>query len=126
LEIDSTSTLLGLKFKGLTTHPIHLGLFALNLYMLIHFLWCAWDSIVEWKLRVTSTIDIVKNTWIDEIQDITDDSRQSTLPNRWLQSGKNLGNLTTITEIILGDLKEWMEKVPVATESNDAKKRQVF
>lgn len=125
LVIDPSSTLLGLKFQGLTTHSIHLGMLALNLYMLIHFLWCAWDSIIEWKLRVTGTREILKNTFGDESQDVTNDPRQSTLHNWWLERGKKFDNLTTKTDDTLRDLEEWMKKVPDYTDNNDASTRQV-
>ena len=55
LEIDPTSSILGLKFKNLSSDSLMYGLLILNGYMLVHFLWCSVDTFQEWSIRVTGT-----------------------------------------------------------------------
>jgi len=126
LDVDPSSTLLGLKFKGLTTNSIHTGLLVLNVYMFIHFIWCAWDSILEWKLRITGTRQILKTTWEDECTDQAENPQQSTLYNWWLERARKIGNLTEKTAELSNKLNGWIDNVPVSTHKDDVYTRQSY
>ncbi len=48
LKINSSSTLLGLKFDGLNTNIIYIGLLVLISFSSINFIWSSIDSFQEW------------------------------------------------------------------------------
>ena len=103
LEIESTSSILGLKFKGLDNAAITSGLLILNGYMLVHFLWCSIDAFQEWGLRVTGTrLSFVTTAKLGSIHgDYPSDPRQSSLYNWWKDEAGKIGSLADpITEIV--------------------------
>jgi hypothetical protein len=55
IQIDPSSAIFGLKFKGLTDELLYYGLLVLIVYFLIHFVWCAYESLQEWEVRITGT-----------------------------------------------------------------------
>ncbi len=55
VRVAQANTLLGISFEGLTADTLKKGLLAVNVYMLVHFLWCMFDELQEWRLRVTGT-----------------------------------------------------------------------
>lgn len=95
LHIDSESTFLGLKFKGLNDIIITRALFWITLYLLIHFLWSAWDNFVEWRLRITGTkvAFITAGVYVSEHGDYPSDPRQSTLYHWWKSQAQKIDEL---------------------------------
>jgi hypothetical protein len=88
LKINGDSSILGLKFENLTDELCRSILLTTNIYLFIHFLWCAWDSFVEWRLRVTGTKLAYKTGFTishdaEAAADHPDDQRQSTLYSWW-------------------------------------------
>src|SRR5690242_8280755 len=55
LHIDPGSTIVGLKFSGLNDRVLRGALLLVESYLLIHFLWAAFDGVLAWRLRVTGT-----------------------------------------------------------------------
>jgi hypothetical protein len=55
LRINADSSILGLRFTGLSDPVIRFTLAAIILYLLFHFVWVSRDSFLEWKLRITGT-----------------------------------------------------------------------
>jgi hypothetical protein len=66
----------------------------------LHFIWIAWESFAEWRLRLTGTrvAFITAGRWADSESDFPDDPRQSTLANWWRESASRLGHLTERVE----------------------------
>lgn len=98
VSIDSSSTIFGLKFNGLDDALLYKGLLILILYFLVHFVWCAYESLQEWEVRVTGT----KETFIcADDMDIDEavkppypsDPRNSTFYYWWSTQAKRIGTL---------------------------------
>ncbi|WP_155742598.1 hypothetical protein [Variovorax paradoxus] len=85
VRVSQTNTLLGISFDGLTADTLKKGLLAVNIYMLVHFLWCMLDELQEWRLRITGTRSayITGGTFGSEDADYPSEPRQSTLHNWW-------------------------------------------
>lgn len=97
INIDSRSSLFGLQFQGWNMHLIHLVLFGLVTYFLVHFIWLAWDYFTEWKLRLTGTQTSYPGRAQPPEIDIANDLRQTTLYHWWLKYSRNI---TPLKEII--------------------------
>ena len=54
-ELDGNIQMNGLTLTGVKIENIWFTLFVINLYFFAHYLWEAWDSILEWRIRVTGT-----------------------------------------------------------------------
>lgn len=112
-KLDPKASILGFKFIGLTDEMMRAGLLAATLYLLIHFVWYVFDSLLEWRLRVTGTrVAFVTGAKAgSEHADYPDDPRQSTLYSWWLDRARQLQhssvNLTALDKI----LAEWEEAV---------------
>lgn len=96
LRIDDGSSLLGLKLSGLSDAVLRTGLLCVLAYLSIHFLWAAFDSFLEWRLRITGTrlSFITTARFASEDGDYPNDPRQSTLYTWWLNDAKRIGNLS--------------------------------
>ena len=97
ISIDPSSTIFGLKFNGLNDVLLYKGLLILILYFLIHFVWCAYESLQEWEVRVTGA----KESFIraddmdpdDAIkQPYPSDPRNSTFYYWWSTQAKRIGS----------------------------------
>lgn len=91
LHIKDDSSLLGLKFIGVTDRAIDIGLLLITAYLAIHFAWLVVDAYSEWRLRITGTrvAFITAPKWVSgEEPDYPDDPRQSTLYNWWVDKAK--------------------------------------
>lgn len=102
LHIEAGSTVFGLKFTGLTDAVVRASLFGITLYLLVHFLWGAFDNFLEWRLRISGTrvAFITAAVFTSEHGDYPSDSRQSTLYNWWKSHAGSIRNLgEKITEI---------------------------
>ena len=55
LHFGSGSSFLGLEITGLTDHVAYIALLVFVGYQLVHYVWCAWDAFLEWRLRITGT-----------------------------------------------------------------------
>jgi hypothetical protein len=95
VSISPKSTIFGLTFNNLRPEHITQGLLAITTYSFVHFLWCAIDSLQEWRLRITGTRVgfITAGIFADENGDYPRNPRQSTLYNWWLQKQKEMTSL---------------------------------
>jgi hypothetical protein len=109
LRITADSSILGLKFNGLSDPVIRNGLSALIGYLLLHFCWVSWDSLMEWRLRITGTRRgfVTGMMWESEHADIPSDPRQSTLYNWWKQQAGGIGNLAAMAEELKTKCSQW-------------------
>lgn len=119
LEIDPTSSILGLKFKGLDNSSLMLGLAILNTYMLFHFLWCSFDAFQEWGMRVTGTrLSFITTARLSsEHGDYPSDPRQTSLYHWWKDQANKIGSLSEPIIEINSKLEVWEKKVKEALES---------
>lgn len=85
LELAAGSSFLGLRFHGLTNSTVVTTLFIINFYMLIHFLWCGYDSILAWWVRITGTrlAFVTTGKLAAEDADYPSDPNQSSLYYWW-------------------------------------------
>lgn len=123
LHIDPGSTVLGLKFHGLSDTVLTNGLFGVTLYLLLHFVWSAIDSLLEWRLRVTGTkvAFVTTGMFASDHADYPRDPRQSTLYNWWKDDARKIGNLTGKLSEIEKQLREWDTRLKAQfTEKPDA------
>src|SRR6267143_4593268 len=95
LRISADSSVLGLKFTGLSDAVIRVTLAAVIAYLLFHFLGVAWDALVEWRLRITGTRAAFQTggMWGPDHADFPNDPRQSTLYNWWTHHNVLIGDV---------------------------------
>lgn len=113
LHIDPSSTVLGLKFTGLTDTVVRSGLFWITLYLIMHFIWSAWDNLLEWRLRITGTrVSFVTAAVLaSEHADHPNDPRQSTLYHWWIEEAQKIGNLAEKVSNIERQLQDWESRL---------------
>lgn len=121
LTLSEQSSFLGLKFIGLKNEYILKALFYLNIYFLLHFLWCAIDHLQEWRLRATGTkvAFITAATFASEYGDYPTDPRQTSLYNWWKDQAKKITSLKEPLDTINTKLANWENKVNKALEGKD-------
>lgn len=120
VKVSPTNTLLGVTFEGLTTTNLKTCLLLVNVYMFIHFLWCAADGIQEWRLRLTGTrvAFLTGATWGSEATDHPSEPRQSTLYNWWLDQTRRFKS----TDEAIQRIQSAIEQLAAATENPDTSK----
>lgn len=121
LSIDPASSVLGVRFQGLSDELIRKGLIIANAYLLIHFFWGGFDNWLEWGARLTGTrVAFVTTARIaSEHGDYPSDPRQSTLYNWWKDSASKISSLTEPLEITKEKLAAWEKRVEEAILKND-------
>lgn len=119
LEIDPTSSILGLKFNGLDNSSLMYGLAILNAYMLFHFIWCSFDAFQEWGMRVTGTrLSFITTARLSsEHGDYPSDPRQTSLYHWWKDQANNIGSLSEPVAEINRKLEIWESEVKEALEA---------
>ncbi len=87
LKASSNISIFGVSLEGATPDKIMLGLAAILIYSLTHYLWYCFELAGEWSLRVTGArLGFVTGAqWADEGVDYPADPKQSTLYTWWLQ-----------------------------------------
>jgi hypothetical protein len=99
IKISPESTFFGLKFSGLNNELIFKGLLLLLVYMLIHFLWCSYESLQEWEVKTTGTKKaFIPSGPYDAIDDAIShnypsDPRNSTLYYWWSTQASKIANI---------------------------------
>ena len=88
IKIDPTSTFFGLKFTGLSNDLIYSGLLVVIFYLLTNFVWCAYEALQEWEIRVTGAKGAFKRADKDDLDELVHpsypaDARNSTLYYWW-------------------------------------------
>ena len=113
LHVETTTSIFGLKFIGLTDHVVRVWLILIVSYSLIHFFWGAFDNLLEWRLRLTGTkvAFITGARFTSEHGDYPDDPRQSTLYNWWLQEAKKIDNIPGEIRNIEEMISDWDTKL---------------
>lgn len=95
LKIEAASSFLGLKFSGLDDQLFRYMLLGAVAYLAMHFVWCAADSFMEWRLRITGTkvAFVTTGTFASEHADYPNDPRQSTLHNWWKGQANSINGI---------------------------------
>lgn len=121
LVIDPSSSVLGVRFQGLSDELIRKGLLIANAYLLIHFLWGGFDSWLEWSARLTGTrvAFVTTGTFASEHGDYPSDPRQSTLYCWWKEQASRIASLTEPLEKTEEKLSRWEKRVEEAILKND-------
>lgn len=98
VKVSPTNTLLGVTFEGLTTATLKVCLLLVNVYMFVHFLWCAADYLQNWRLRITGTNVGFRFSpvWNTHGTDHPPDPQQSTLYNWWRDQSVVFKNMTEV------------------------------
>jgi hypothetical protein len=95
LRVNSDATLFGFRLTGLTDHAVRVALATAIIYLAAHFTWIAWESFLEWRLRLTGTrvAFVTTGRFANAEGDYPSDPRQSTLLNWWLEAAQRIGDL---------------------------------
>ena len=100
VEIDPKGSIFGLHFLNLEWPMILSGLFTMNMYLLIHFIWISLDVYNEHRLRVSGAKELRKGVHDNGWGDYPSDPRQSTLYSYWKKQKESVADLSlTINEI---------------------------
>lgn len=114
VNIRPDSKFFGLGFDGLDNSLIFNGLLIVLIYLLIHFIWSAYDSLQEWEVRVTGTkgaFDPADPMDIDDRihPDYPADARNSTFYYWCTTQASKIGNLKKDLDLALSKI-EGIEK----------------
>lgn len=117
VRLDPTSSIIGLKFYGISDGFVRKALLVTNIYMFIHFAWYVIDSLMEWRIRITGTrlSFITGARMLSPLGDYPDDPRQSSLYHWWVNNSRKIGNLQEgVGEINekISDLWQQVKKIP--------------
>lgn len=109
LRITADSSILGLRFAGLSDIVIRSTLAAIVLYLLLHFVWVSLDSFLEWLLRITGTRSAFQtgSFYGPDYADFPIDPRQSTLYNWWTMQQQMIGNLGGLAKTLQDTCSRW-------------------
>ena len=121
LRIADGSTILGLRLEGLDDHLARRVLIVTLAYLAIHFVWSAWDSFAEWRLRITGsrTAYTTASFYASPDADYPSDPRQSTLSNWWADRASMIGNVDQRLDNIEHALHAVKEKVAEISDANE-------
>lgn len=122
IKLNASSPILGFTFTGISDTLVRKALLVVNGYLLFHFFWYAFDSLLEWRLRVTGTrlAFLTGSSFGSEHCDYPDDPRQSTLYRWWLDQATRIGNFNKTTEDISKSVQEWLERVEAFKNGGDS------
>lgn len=109
LSIGTGSTILGLRIENLTDEFVRVGLLAILLYLLTHFVWSATDAFVEWRLRLTGYERAFSlgqpGSSVEREHPKT--PRQATLYSWWASEAKRIGDLASTANKVEAAIAEW-------------------
>lgn len=110
LRIAPDSSVLGLKFSGLSDATIRLTLASVIVYLLFHFLWVGWDGFLEWRLRITGTRTLYQTGmyWSPDHVDYPVEPRQSTLYNWWSMHQQKIAEMLPMPERTAELCDQWV------------------
>ncbi len=113
LHVNKDASFLGLGLQGLDDNLVTFGLGVANTYLLLHFVWSAWDNFVEWRLRITGTrlAHVTTGVVASDHGDYPNDPRQSTLYRWWTAEARKIGNLAGIAVHIHHRVQEWEDRL---------------
>ena len=116
LHISPDSTVFGLKFSGLTDAVLRRGLFWVLLYLVVHFLWCSFDNLLEWRLRITGTrlAFITTGRIASDYGDYPNDPRQTSLYQWWMSEAETIARYGVAAKRIEEKLPNWDGQVQAA------------
>lgn len=113
IKLHPESSVLGLKFIGITEDLISGALLIVTSYFFLHFSWYAFEGVLEWRLRVTGTklAFLTGARFTSEHGDYPDDPRQSTLYNWWNTNAHRIGNYRETADNLRRKIQEWENRV---------------
>lgn len=122
IKLNPTSSILGFTFTGISDALVRNALLLTIGYLLIHFIWYAFDSLLEWRIRITGTrlAFLTGARFGDEHCDYPDDPRQSSLYTWWLDNAKRIGSFTKTADEVSEHVKEWVERVDSFKQGGDS------
>ncbi len=121
LEVEKGSSFLGLKFAGLNDGLFRNLLLGAVAYLAMHFIWCAIDSLLEWRLRITGTkvAYVTTGTFASEHADYPNDPRQSTLYNWWKKKSQSVSGINKKFEDIATTFEDVNREIEKAKEEGE-------
>ncbi|PXV60543.1 hypothetical protein SAMN04487785_102265 [Dyella jiangningensis] len=116
VRIAADSPIFGFHLQNLTDDLLRSGMAITVGYLLLHFVWYAFDSFMGWRVRITGTRQafITAGTFGDENLDYTGDLRQSSLYNWWKGKRQYFGSLKgrmPAIEASVSDLRRTIESL---------------
>jgi len=118
ISLDPSSSLLGLKFKGLNDKLIYIGFFIILIYNYINFIWYSKNALLEWEIRQTGmrkafnpTINDLMHFNGSTTDFFPDDPRNATLYYWWNQQIKHLPQIENKINSIDNIFKLYEENV---------------
>lgn len=113
LRIDSQVTIFGAKISGWNESLLLPVLFLITLYFFCHFCWLCWDSVLEWRIRITGTrvAFITTARLANSYSDYPNDPQQSSLYHWWSEEAKRIGNFTPVLQGVVARLNELEKEV---------------
>ena len=106
IHINSSPTIFGLQFTGLTDRVFSWGLVSTTIYLFIHFLWYSIDGYLEWATRLTGTHQAFYSNGPSENQDAdySIDPRQSTIYNWWRKQRTDIDSMALMYQKLMANL----------------------
>lgn len=117
LSISNDSSILGLKFNGLTQDKIYIGLFLIVAYSFVHYAWYIKDAFNNWRLRRTAVISF--KTGVDGLaysSPAAPDERDATFYHWWVYHKKLFEDRVYFNDGIESALKE-IQALDLSNES---------
>ncbi len=105
-------TFLGLSLDGITNENIRLAALAVLTYLVLSYLWLAWDYVLELRIRITGSRIVFSSgsMWGSRERDETDDTKQSSLYNWWVQRSRELGSVRALVRQMQQQVDEWSQR----------------
>ncbi len=90
LSLSADSSILGIKFVGLSDRSVKQALTVIIIYFFIHYSWYAFDAVLEWRLRITGMKETFFGSFGEDRADYPREIRQSSLYNWWTKVASNM------------------------------------
>ena len=125
LSLSSSPTLFGVQLQNLSSDVVAWALLWTVLYLLVHFVWLAWDALQEWRLRQTGTrvtaVTVARAG--SDLGDYPSDPRQSTLYGWWRDQRLHLAHSKKVADETLETVRPWIENGLPGEVSDETKAR---
>ena len=119
VEAKPDVSIFGVSLTGVTSIKMMLGLSALLIYSLVHYLWYCYELYGEWVIRITgvSVGFITGGTFSGDGMDYPSNPKQSTLYNWWRERSRDLPDYRKTANKIEESFEDIKSKIESIRES---------